>query len=86
MSSPFDKCAVLDIAKGKLGAIASGPFKGTGRLLCMVDPHGFAYHFVLPGGVFMKPDEINAILADAGVSVRVDDEGRAYALDEVIGG
>lgn len=86
MSSPFDKCAVLDIAKGKLEAIGNSVFKGTGRLLCMVDRHGFATHFILPGGVFMKPDEVNTILAEADVSVRVDDEGKAYALDEVIGG
>jgi hypothetical protein len=84
VSSPFEQCAVLEVtmARKVVGSFKNSSFKGAGKLLCVVDPHGFAYHFVLPGGVFMAPDEVNKILEGMRVVIRVDEKGNAYDPEE----
>ena len=86
MSSPFDKSAVLEVTMSRsCEKTRNSSFRGAGKLLCVVDQHGFATHFVLPGGNFMKPDEVNQILESMGSTVRVDENGCAYDTEEVIG-
>ena len=86
MSSAFDKCAVLRVTGNRNKGPKSyedSDFKGKPRKLMMVvDPKGYGYSCTLMGGGFMPPDEVNKMLEELGVDVRVDQNNAPYVVAE----
>lgn len=85
MASPFDRCGVLDVTAGKARTErkkSERKLEFRGRLFMVVDPKGWAHSFTLPGGVPMPPEDVNKILEELGVDVRVDWQGRGYVLED----
>jgi len=85
MASPFERCGVLDVTMGRARTEkkrSEGKLEFTGRLFMVVDPKGWAHSFTLPGGKPMPPEDVNKILEELGVSVRVDWQGKGYLLED----
>lgn len=85
MLTGFAKCTTINVTGGKSRRDYKDSFEGAGRIMFVVDPRGWSHHFYHPDKTPMTPDEINEILTDLGVSVRVDNKCRPYELAEAPG-
>ena len=94
MATPFDKCGALcftgRVQAKKPNPLGNGPrpdseFEGAGRLFLVVSKTRRVTHFRNRWGELMPPSEVNRMLEDLGVSVRVDDEWKPYVEEDNAG-
>jgi hypothetical protein len=81
MASPFDRCITLGITEGKASMESTSSFRPGGPLLLLVNPAGRFYSFSLHNGLLMPPEDVNKILEELGLDVRVDYRGVAYVME-----
>jgi hypothetical protein len=86
MKTPFDECGTLSVTDGNVrpdrpSDPSTDPFLNSGKLFLVITPARRYVHFRTPGGERLPPAEVNRILKDLGVSVRVDDNWKPYVED-----